>query len=412
MRGLRPEWPYPASVSNGVRSSIEGLPSRFLGSAITARYRLNIDDESCDVVVTPDSCHVEAAWGEPDVEICTDKVTWRAMDRGRLSGLEAFAARKLVIRGSIDRSLHFETSFERPEAGGTRYSMRDISVGRSKISALVAGDRHAPPLLLLHGLGATKASWLTIVPALARSHRVTVVDLPGFGASSKPNGRYTATWFADRMFDFLDEIGHHRTLVAGNSMGGRIAMEMAMQRPERVDGIACLCPAAPFSRRPALQVVRLLRPELSVIASRLPRSQVVAGLKQLFAKPGRVHSSWYDAAVDDFLSVWRSPRARVAFFRSLRNIYLDEPLGETGFWNRLSHMETPALYVYGKHDALITHHFAYKIRRAVPHANVKVWSDCGHVPQIEFPERTLRALSTFFDEIRSPAPGVKAATGS
>ena len=412
MRGFLPDWAYPGSVTKGIRSSIEALPSRFLGSAIAARYRLNIDGESCDVVVTPDSCHIEAAWGRPDVEICTDSATWSAMDGGRLSGIEAFAQRKLVIRGSIDRSLHFETSFERPEAGGVRYSLRDISVGRSRISTLIAGDRHAPPLLLLHGLGATKASWLTIVPSLARDYRVTVVDLPGFGASSKPNGRYTAPWFADKMYDFLDEIGHHRTLIAGNSMGGRIAMEMAMQRPERVDGIACLCPAAPFSRRPALQIVRLLRPELSVIASRLPRSQVVAGLKQLFAKPSRLHSTWYDAAVDDFLSVWRSPKARVAFFRSLRNIYLDEPLGETGFWNRLSHMQTPALYVYGKHDTLITHHFAHKIRRAVPHADVKVWADCGHVPQIEFPDRTLRAMTTFFRSTTAAGPGVEAATGS
>ena len=406
-----PEPAYPASVSKSVRSSIEALPGRFVGSAIKARYRLNIDDVSCEVVVTPDSCHVEPPWGQPDVQICTDAKTWNEMDQGRLSGIEAFAQKRVVIRGSIDRSLHFEPSFERPDAGGVRYSLRDVRVGRAQVSALVAGHRDAPPLLLLHGLGATKASWLTIVPELARHHRVTVVDLPGFGASSKPNGKYSAPWFADRMFDFLDETGQQRTLIAGNSMGGRIAMEMAMQRPERVDGIACLCPAAAFSRRPALQVVRLLRPELSVVASRLPRSQVIAGLRGLFAKPSRLHHTWYEAAVDDFLSVWRSPRARVAFFRSLRNIYLDEPLGEAGFWKRLSQMQTPALYIYGKHDTLITHHFSHKIRKAVPHAQVKVWSDCGHVPQIEFPDRTRKAMLDFFGPLSDRAAELKTASG-
>lgn len=332
------------------------------------------------------------------------------MDEGRLSGIEAFAERRLVIRGSIERSLHFEPSFERPDNGGIRYCLREIPVGRSRVSALVTGARHAPPLLLLHGLGATKASWLTIVPELARRHRVTVVDLPGFGASSKPSGRYDAAWFADRMFDFLDEIGHDRTLVAGNSMGGRIAMEMAIQRPQRVEAIACLCPAAAFSYRPAVRIVRLLRPELSVFASRLPRSQIIAGLKQLFAKPGRLHDTWYEAAVDDFLSVWRSPRARIAFFRSLRNIYLDEPLGEAGLWERLSQMQVPALYIYGKHDALITHRFAQKVRRVVPHAEVEVWSDCGHVPQIEFPDRTCGALLDFFGK-RAELDEVRTASG-
>ena len=351
------------------------------------------------MVVSPDACHVEPCWGDPDVEICTDAHTWKAMYDGRLSGLEAFAARKLVVRGSIEKSLHFEPSFARPDAGGIRYNLDEIKVGRARISALTAGDADAPPLLLIHGLGATKASWLTVVPELARRYRVIALDLPGFGASSKPNARYDAPWFAGRLFGVLDELGHRSALLAGNSMGGRIAMEMAMQRSERVEGIVCLCPAAAFSRRPALQLARLARPELSVLAPRLPRGQVMSGLKQLFARPSRLHDSWYDAAVDDFLSVWRNARARVAFFRSLRNIYLDEPLGDSGFWKRLSQMETPALYVYGKRDTLITHHFSHKMRRTIPHAEVKVWADCGHVPQIEHPERTLAAMLAFFDRI-------------
>lgn len=386
-------------MSGPARRSIESLPSRFTGSAISARYRVTIDAESCEVVVRPDACHVEPCWGEPDVEICTDALTWQAMYDGRLSGLEAFAERRLVVRGSIEKSLHFEPSFERPHRGGLRYALDEIKVGRSRISALTAGDPASPPLLLIHGLGATKASWLTIVPDLARRFRVTAFDLPGFGASSKPNGRYSAAWFAERVFGILDELGHDRALLAGNSMGGRIAMEMAMQRPDRVDGIVCLCPAAAFSRRPALQLARLARPELSVLAARLPRGQVVNGLKQLFARPSRLHESWYEAAVDDFLNVWRSAGARIAFARSLRNIYLDEPLGESGFWARLAKMHTPALYVYGKRDALITHHFSHKMRRTIPHAEVKVWADCGHVPQIEFPERTIDAMLAFFDSL-------------
>ena len=386
-------------MSGPTRKTIESLPSRFAGSTISARYRLTIDGESCEVVVTPNSCHVEPCWGEPDVEICTDGATWKAMYEGRLSGLEAFADRRLVVLGSIDKSLHFETSFERPRRGGVRYSLQDVRVGRSRVSTLTAGDPDAEPLLLVHGLGATKASWLTIVPELSRRYRVTVLDLPGFGASSKPNGRYDAPWFAQRVFRVLDELGHERALLAGNSMGGRIVMEMAMQRPERVKGIVCLCPAAAFSHRPALQLARLARPELIVLAARLPRSQVMNGLKQLFARPSRLHDSWYDAAVDDFLNVWRNAKARVAFTRSLKNIYLDEPLGDAGFWNRLSKMETPAMYVYGKRDALITHHFSHKMRQTIPHAEVRVWADCGHVPQIEHPKRTLQAMLSFFDKL-------------
>jgi pimeloyl-ACP methyl ester carboxylesterase len=392
-------------VTNAVRRSIEDLPRRFLGSAVSARYRLTIDGESCDAVVTSDSCHIEpAGWGEADTEICTDAATWRAMDQGRLSGIEAFAQRRLIVKGSIDGALRFEPSFERPARGALSYELRDLRVGRSVVSAVVAGPRSAAPLLLLHGLGATKASWLPIVPQLAANHRVVAVDLPGFGASSKPNGRYSAAWFAERMFELLDALELDSALVAGNSMGGRIAIEMAMTRSDRVDAIACLCPATAFSYRPAVQVVRLLRPELSLVPLPLPRSQVIGGLKQLFAKPGRLHPSWYDSAVDDFLAVWRSPRARLAFFRSLRNIYLDEPMGEKGFWTRLSRVDTPALFIYGRRDALITHHFSYKVRRTAPQARVEVWADCGHVPQIEHPERTAEAMLSFFGAAATRLP--------
>lgn len=376
--------------------SIETLPERFIGSSGDARYRLRVDDYVSDVVVDKRSCEVCTPSGDAcDAEICTDSRTWNAMDSGRLSGLEAFADKRLVIRGSIERSLHFEPSFERPHRGGVRYEVRRLPAGRSKISALVTGPRDAPPLLLIHGLGATKASWLTVVPELARHRRVIAVDLPGFGASSKPNARYDAAWFASKMLQMLDELGYDSVAVAGNSMGGRISMEMALRAPERIESIVCLSPAAAFSRRPALALARLARPELGILVGRLPRSQVREGLRSLFARPSRLEESWYEAAIDDFLTTWRSPRARLAFFKSLRNLYLDEPLGEQGLWSRLAAMKTPALYVYGKRDVLITHHFSKKVARHIPHARVAVWNDCGHVPQIEFPQRTTELMLSF-----------------
>jgi len=173
-------------------------------------------------------------------------------------------------------------------------------------------------------------------------------------------------------------------------------MEMGMRHPDRVKAIACLCPAAAFSRRPALSLVKLLRPELGALASRLPGARIRPSMRQLFADPACVEESWYEAAVDDFLHVWKSPRARMAFFAALRNIYLDEPEGETGFWTRLHAMDTPSMFIYGKRDMLISHHFARKVRRTLPRSEVVVWSDCGHVPQIEFPDRTVDALSGFF----------------
>lgn len=384
-----------------VVESIEGLPSRFIdrGNGLTARFRLQIDDIERDVVVAGDRCLVEPANGTaPDVEIRSSAKTWFEMEAGKLSGIDAFASKELSIRGSIEKSLHFEPLFERPRAGATRYTLEDIPVKNATVSTLIAGEDTNPPIVLIHGLGATKASFLTIIGGLARNHRVIAIDLPGFGSSSKPLGRYDAPWFSGYVTGLLDELDIERAFLVGNSMGGRISMEVAMRAPERVEAIACLCPAAAFSNRPGLLLARLMRPELSVLAGRLPRKRMREGMRYLFADPNCVENDWYDAAIDEFLDVWKSPRARIAFSRALRNIYLDQPEGERGFWHRLSFMRTPALFIYGKHDTLISHRFGHKIRKHLPKATVKVWGDCGHVPQIEFPERTIRTISKFFSD--------------
>ncbi len=378
--------------------SIESLPHRFLGDdSLAARFRLHVGRASRDVVVDRGHCEVVKTNGiRPDVEISTSGDTWLEMEDGRLSGLEAFAQRRLTVRGSIEKSLLFEPLFERPPAGALSYSLQMIRAGSVGVSALVAGDVYAPPLVLIHGLGATKSSWLPIVPALARSHRVIALDLPGFGASTKPLGRYDAPWFSGHVFSLLDALEIDSAAITGNSMGGRIAQEMAMREPHRVEAIACLCPVTAFSRRPALWLVRLLRPELAFFAGKLPRTRIKESLKDLFADADRVDEEWFEAAVDDFLEVWRSPRARMAFSAAARNIYLDEPYGEVGFWTRLANLNVPSLYLFGRQDALINYRFGRKVKRAVPAARVEVWSNCGHVPQIEHPERTTASLLKFF----------------
>ena len=397
------------SMPGDAAALIERLPTRYRGQDLEpppTRFRLKVGWTIRDVVVDMDGCRVERSNGKvPDAEIHTDLQTWEEIDAGKLSGVEAFGRRRLTVRGSIADVLRFEPMFVRPRRGGMRYEIGHVETPRARVSTLLAGKDSSPPLLLIHGLGATKASWLTVIPQLAKRHRVIAIDLPGFGESSKPIGRYDAAWFSDHVLDLLDVLGHERVRVAGNSMGGRVAMEMGMRHPERVQGIACLCPAGAFTHRPLLNLVKVLRPELAFLPTPLPRARLISGLAELFADPNCIHPDWYDAAIDDFIKTWRSPRARIAFFAALRNIYLDEPEGESGLWARLALMRPPAFYVYGRHDVLITSRFGKKVSKHLPGATVEVWDDCGHVPQIEHPDRTADRLLEFF----GTAPGKKLA---
>ena len=379
--------------------SLETLPQRFRGdnARVSARFRVSVGRCARDIVVDGGRCEVVKANGvKPDVEIATDPDTWFEMEQGRLSGIEAFSQHKLMVRGSIEKSLLFEPLFERPSAGAMDYTIEHIGHRGGRICAVLAGDPAAEPLLMIHGLGGTKSSFLPIVPELAKRYRVIALDLPGFGSSAKPRGRYDAPWFARRVFTFMDQLDIDSAYLVGNSMGGRISMEMSMLDPGRVKALACLCPATAFFQRPALRLVKLLRPELAFAAGYLPRNYVLDGLRQLFANPSRVEDEWFQAAVDDFMNIWRSPRARMAFSAAARHIYLEEPLGESGFYARLAAMGSPALYLYGTRDVLISHQFSHRVRKALPDSKVVVWKDCGHVPQIEHPERTAELLTGFF----------------
>jgi pimeloyl-ACP methyl ester carboxylesterase len=386
-------------MSAGTVGLLEELPDRFNGfqSDLRLRVRLHAGRANRDVVIDGGICRIERCNGEAfDAEIVTSAETWRAIHEGRLSGIEAFARKKLLVRGSFERSLEFETLFDRPRAGGLVYEIANVDAGGVRISTLIAGDRSDPPLLLLHGLGATKVSWVPAVPLLAQKHCVIVPDLPGFGASEKPRGVHSARWFAGHALALMDAMGYERMYAGGHSMGGRIATEMAMLEPDRTLAVVAICPVTVFDRPRALRIARLARPELGWFLTRLPRTRVENGLRSLFADPSHVDDDWYEVAADDFLRRWKSAKERRAFASSLRRIYLDKPFGRSGFWARLALLEPPALFVYGRDDVVIRPALAEVVAELAPHVRLKVWEDCGHVPQLEYPERTATAMLDFF----------------
>ena len=109
-----------------------------------------------------------------------------------------------------------------------------------------------PPLLALHGLGGTKASFLPTLAALAESHRVIALDLPGFGESAKPIGAaYDARFMARSVVAAMDGLEIERAHLVGNSMGGRVALEAGMRHPDRVERLVLLCPAVAWLRAAA-----------------------------------------------------------------------------------------------------------------------------------------------------------------
>jgi len=357
-----------------------------------ARIRLEVTDgDSWDVLVR--GVH---AWLEPPLEdaapdalLSADTATWERVASDLRGGMDAFRRGRLRVRSNLHLGVGLLAATSGiTEPGRLRFESVWSPVGR--LSTIQAGT--GEPLLAIHGLGGTKASFLPTIAALADSHRVIAVDLPGSGESEKPIAApYNPAWFAGALTGLLDELGIERAHLVGNSMGGRVAIELGLTAPERTERIVLLSPALAWLRdRRWAPVVRALRPELGLIQL-APRPVVEGVVRRLI--PG-AQDGWVAAGVDEFLRSYLTPRGRAAFYAAARNVYLDEPHGEDGFWTRLAALSPDAMFIWGRQDALVPISFMRHVERVLPAAR-HVELDCGHVPQLERARETHAAIRDF-----------------
>ena len=152
-------------------------------------------------------------------------------------------------------------------------------------------------------------------------------------------------------------------------------------------------------RRGYQPLVRFIRPELGLLPHSLGRGRIEKQFWSMFADRDLVDPSVADVAVDEFERIYRTAGARLAFLASARSIYLDQPFGRDGLFPRMAALEPPALFVWGSHDKLIPPGFGRHVERWLPNAEQIVLEGCGHVPQIERPERTNGLLTRFFARI-------------
>lgn len=403
-----------------VERAFHSLPRRYLGAkpGFDVSYQIRLCDlgHTWEVRCTGHGAMVRkgATRREPDVTISTSADTWMRLRSGEFSGVEAFSRRLLAIRGNLDQAIGFEGLFRLVGDRPPLLEIHDVPVGRHRISTLSMGS--GPDVLLLHGLGGTRASVLETAAAMSRRYRVHAPDLPGFGSSCKPAvGPYTARWFAAIMVGLLDELGVSGAHVVGNSMGGRVAIELGLTYPDRVRALGLLCPAVAWIRRGLHPIVRLLRPELGLLPHGFRRSLVAGQFWSFFHDRDAIDPAVADLIVDEFQRIYQSAGARYAFLASARNTYLEAPFGKGGFYPRLAQLEAPALFVWGSHDPLVPAAFGRHVHQWLPGAEQLTIDGCGHVPQVERAAETSELLIDFFAraersaDLRLPAAGAEAA---
>jgi pimeloyl-ACP methyl ester carboxylesterase len=362
-----------------------------------ARIRLFVEALGAwDFVVDRIDSGLEAAAEqvEPDAMLLADAATWQRIADDVRGGMAAYRERRLRIR----RNLHLGVGFLAATSAATgpgRLRFESIPTRHASISTLTAGV--GEPVVCIHGLGGTKSSFLPTTAALADAHRVIALDLPGFGESDKPlTAAYDAPYFALSVVDLLDALDIERAHLVGNSMGGRVAIELALLEPDRVAKLVLLSPALAWLRERRWKwLLPAQLPRLGLIQP-TPRIIVEPIVRRLI--PGAEHG-WAAAGVDEFLRAYLDPRGRAAFYTAARNIYMDEPHGENGLWTRLAELSPASMFVWGRHDALVPTAFRKHVERVLPAAR-HVELDCGHVPQVERPRETHAAIRDFLADPR------------
>jgi pimeloyl-ACP methyl ester carboxylesterase len=353
-----------------------------------ARLRLAVKNgDEVDVLLDEHGGRIEDRNGSPDALLSADAATWNQIVVDLPAGMQAFARGRLEIRQNLHLGVNFlaATSGSR-EPGRLRFETVDTKRGR--ISTLQAGEGR--PVLMLHGLGGTKASFLPTVRALApKGYRMIAADLPGFGESDKPiAARYDPKFFSQSVIALMDALELDNADVIGHSLGGRVTLEVVLHAPDRFGRAILMTPSLAWLReRRWAPFLRFVRPELGLLQP-APRPVVEKVVAQLVPNG----SSRYAAAgIDEFLRSYTTARGRAAFYAAARQIYLEDP---ERFWDRLKRLEPPALFIWGSKDPLVPSGFERHVRDAVPQAE-HVTLKTGHIPQVERPDDLHAVIGRF-----------------
>jgi 3-oxoadipate enol-lactonase len=237
-----------------------------------------------------------------------------------------------------------------------------------------------PPLVLLHSLLSDRASFDGIVPELAKTFRVVVPELPGFGQSEAVSGSLAAV--ADRMAGVVDDCADGEdVIVLGNGYGGFVALQMAIRHPNIATRLVLADCGAAFSE-PGREAFR----NMAAAASAKGLSAITdVAMRRLFAPEfQQAHPGLMRDRREAFLKT--DPHVFRAACEALAALDLRPQLGQ---------VKVPALVVVGEHDEATPPPMSHELAAGLPQARLKIIAGCAHVPQLQAPAVFLEAIGDF-----------------
>ncbi|MBA2546458.1 MAG: alpha/beta hydrolase [Solirubrobacterales bacterium] len=267
---------------------------------------------------------------------------------------------------------------------------REVDVVGARVNYVEMGE--GPPVVFVHGLSGAWQNWLEQIPEFARDHRVIALDLPGFGSSPMPPWDISVQGYGSFLRDFCEKLGIDHAAIVGNSLGGFIATEVAIAEANRVDRLVLVSAAgitwARARREPAAMLARMARAttplafRFQLSGIRRPRIRQAA-FQGVFHDPNTLRR---ELLWESFVPALEAP----AFYDSMTSL--------VGYdiRHRLEEIEDPTLIVWGRNDRVVPVPAALSYKRRIgDNAELHIFDQTGHVPQMERPVRFNRLLSGF-----------------
>lgn len=233
------------------------------------------------------------------------------------------------------------------------------------------------PLVLLHGLMGQMHHWESVLEGLEGGYRPIALSLPIFHHDLR---EASVDGLVGYVLRFLDALDLSRALIGGNSLGGHVALRLALDHGERVSGLVLTGSSGLFERGFS-----------SGVPHRPDRTWVRRKMEEVFFDPALVTEGW----VEDVHHVITTPASALRVLRFARSARRDN------LEDRLAEIRVPTLLVWGREDRITPLEVAERFRALIPDAQLWHLSRCGHAPMLERPEAFAEVVDDWLEGTRS-----------
>ena len=269
------------------------------------------------------------------------------------------------------------------------------TVNQQSIHVWEEGEPGKQVALLIHGWSSSWFAISPLLPILRTRYHCMAVDLPGYGQSPRGNERVSIDAYADMLAELLHQVTDQPAVLIGHSMGGMIALTMALRHPDLAERLVLLCPT--ISGRLSMFINLFILP--LVVLERIPFADRLTGLieQRIWRITDRVmkpasyadRSSISEEAHDRIKADVRRPgqgRIRAECYRAMR---------EHDLRGQLRDVTIPSLYIWGMEDNTVPLRDASAVIHANPDADLRIIPNAGHWPQFEALDITQRYVRAF-----------------